>query len=342
PPAGDGELRRTMALKVGAGLEDPAVRVGPPPPPADGTPVRHRRRALLVTGALALLAVLGFGAWWFLQGPGAFRTVPDGLVNASQADAEAILAGVGLDATVTTAYDPTVPQGAVVATDPASGERVRRDGTVALVVSLGPDMREVPADLLGKPFTDVKAALEQAGFAVPDPTGTWHNTVPADAVISIAGPDGAALEGGATLPKDTQIAVLVSKGPEPIEVPSVLGEERQRAIAILETDFDLVVTVVEDVSEEYPAGQVAAQSLEPGSAAHRTDAITLTVSTGPPLVAVPDVVNKNVDDATAILTQAGFQVKVDRQWFWDDMVVEQDPVKDTPLPKGSLVTIYAR
>lgn len=342
PPAGDGELRRTMALKIGAGLDDPAAQVGPPPPPpADARP-RRRRRGLVVIAVLALLAVLGFGTWWFLQGPGAYTTVPEGLVNATQAEAEAILADAGLEAAVTSDYHPSVPEGSVFATDPAAGEQVRRDGTVTLVVSLGPDMREIPADLLGKPFADVKAALEQAGFAVPEPTQAWHDTVPNDAVISLTGPDGAAIEGGASLPKDTPIAVLVSKGPEPITVPSVLGEERQRAIAILETNFGLVVTVREDFSEEYPAGTVAAQSLAPEADAHRRDPIEIVISTGPPLVPVPDVVNRSVDEAKTILRDAGFEVDVNQQWPWDNRVVDQDPDKDTPLPKGSTVTIFVR
>lgn len=345
PPPGDGELRRTMALKIGTGLDVPAAHVGPPPPPpAEDARPRRRRRRLVVTGVLALLAVLGFGAWWFLQGPGAFRAVPDGLVDATQADAEAILARAGLEVAVTSDYHPSVPEGSVFATDPAAGEQVRRDGTVTLLVSLGPDMRAIPADLLGKPFADVKAALEQAGFAVPEPTQDWHDTVPNDAVISLTGPDGAALEGGASLPKDTPIAVLVSQGPQPIEVPSVLGEERQRAIAILEapSDYKLQVTVQEDFNEEYPAGTVAAQSLAPGSEAHRMDPITIVISKGPPLVPVPDVVNKNVDEATAILQGAGFVVDVNRQWFWDTRVVDQEPDKDTPLPKGSTVTIWVQ
>ncbi len=342
PPPGTNELRRTMALKVGAGLDDPAARVGPPPPPPEAAPVRRRRRTLVLTGVLALLVVVGAGAWWFLQGPGAFRTVPNGLVSATQADAEAILTEAGLEAAATTEYHPTVPVDTVIRTDPAPGEQVRRGGTVTLVVSLGPDMREVPADLVGKPFTDVKAALEQAGFAVPEPTRDYSDEVPAEAVISLTGPDGQPIEAGVSLPKDTPITVLVSDGFEPIVVPSVLGEERQRAIAILEIDYGLVVTPREDFSEEYPAGTVAAQSLAPDSDAHRRDAIEIVISKGPPLVLVPDVVNKDVDEATAILQQAGFEVDVDRQWFWDNVVVDQDPDKNTELPKGSTVTIYVR
>lgn len=342
PPAGDGELRRTMALKIGTGLDDPAARVGAPPPPPEEARPRRRRRGLIVTATLALLAVLGFGTWWFLQGPGAYTTVPEGLVDATRADAEAILADAGLEAAVTSDYHPTVPEGSVYATDPAPGEQVRRDGTVTLAVSLGPDMRTVPADLVGKPFADVKAALEQTGFAVPEPTRGYSDDVPADAVISLTGPDGAALTGGESLAKDTPIAVLVSQGRQPIEVPSVLGEERQRAIAILESpaDYRLQVTVQEDFSEEYPAGTVAAQSLEPGSEALRMDAITIVVSKGPPLVEVPRLIGQQFGEARDALVALGFVVERDNVLGgMFGTVRDQSVPPGESAPKGSTIVL---
>lgn len=310
PPApprdGDVELRRTIALKLGAGAtpaEEPAT------PEAHGDQRARQRRIVLLSAVVALVAAVTFGAWWFLQGPGAYRSVPEGLIGATQAQAATVLDDAGLGVAVTTDFHPEVPEGSVFDADPAPGEQVRRGGTVTLFVSLGPDLREVPAELNGKPFTDVKAALEQAGFEVPDPSTTWHDSVPADAVIALSGPDGEALEGGASLPVGTKVSAIVSKGPEPIVVPDVRGEERQRAIAVLEVDYGLQVTVVEDYSEEHAAGLIAAQSIEPGTEAHRRDEIKLTVSLGPPLVEVPDVYGKQFGAAKAQLEELGFVVE---------------------------------
>ena len=340
PPARDGdvELRRTIALKLGAG----AVPAAPPPrsETAPGDRPARQRLAVVVAVVVALLAAAGFGAWWFLQGPGAFRSVPDGLVGATQQDAQAVLDDAGLGVAITTDFHPEVPKGSVYDTDPAIGTQVRRDGTVTLFVSLGPDLREVPAELGGKPFTDVKAALELAGFEVPDPTTRWHDSVPADAVISLTGPDGNAIEGGVTLPVGTTISALVSKGPEPIVVPAVLGEERQRAIAILETDYGLQVTVDEDHSEEHAAGLVAAQSLEPGTGAHRRDAITITVSLGPPMIQMINVERMEYGEAKAQLEELGFVVSRKNSWGGlIGQVVDQDLEPGATVPKGTTVTL---
>ena len=310
PPPEDAELRRTMALKIGTGLHgtdaDTTAPAAPGAPPR--APHRRRRRGLLVALAVAVAALAGVGTWWFLAGPGAYQPVPGGLLDATQADAEAILVEAGLEPAVVTDFHPSVPAGSVFATDPAEGADVRKGGIVTLHVSRGPDMRAVPAELAGKPVADVVAALEQAGFRVPEPVEDWSNTVAEGTVIRLGDPDGQVVADGAEYPKDTPITVLVSKGPEPIEVPEVLGKPRQEAIVILE-DLDLAVSVTEDYSETVAVGLVSAQSLEPGADAFRTDEITITISLGPPLVEVPRVVGKQFDEAKELLEGIGFVVE---------------------------------
>src|SRR5665647_1286198 len=212
------------------GRLDPAVDGEPTsPPPAPAPLDRRRRRILLIGGLVALAAVLGIGGWWFMtSGPGAYRPVPSGLVGTEQAAAEAVLTEARLEATVTHAFDPVVALGVVVSTSPAEGQAVRKDGAVELVVSQGQDMRAVPPDLVGAPVADVLAALQLAGFKVGEPFHANHDTVPAGNVVAMS------VESGASLPVGTEISVTVSDGPAPLTIPSVIGEERQAAIAVLE------------------------------------------------------------------------------------------------------------
>lgn len=336
PADGDG-LRRTMALKIGTGVDGPEAGTAVPAIP--DAPVRRRprrRRALLVAGLLALAALLGAGAWWFLAGPGAVQPVPDGLVGAEQAMAEAILTDANLQSVVRKDFDDNVPAGSVISTDPPSGASVAKGGTVTLVVSTGPYLRLVPEGLVGATAADARVALESVGFVVPDDGAAYSDSAAEGVVVGVSA------EPGESLPFGTEVTLTVSQGPAPVEVPNVVGEERQRAIVIMEDAFGPVVEVAEDYSEEQPAGTVFAQSLEAGSESRRMTPVKITVSLGPPLVAVPNVVNKNVNDAVAALETAGFVADVKKQWFWDQMVVEQDPVAETPLPKGSTVIIYVR
>lgn len=327
----DGGLSRTVALRIGEGLEAASEPAGP-----------SRRR--LVGLALIVAAVLGLGgiAWWYMaEGPGAWTTVPTGVVGAELAAAEQVLDQHGLSVGATdTVFDPAIPAGSVVDTDPGQGEPVRKDGTVDLKVSKGPDLRTVPAGLAGKPVADVVAALEEAGFTVPTPVGKNDDVVAKGNVLSIATENGPA-EDGAQLPVNTTIVVTVSEGPAPVTVPNVLGQEAGAAKQTLEK-VGLKVDEAQDYSEQYPAGQVMAQSLEPDSTSYRTQHITITISQGPPLVNVPNVRGYNEQRATKDLEDAGFKVTVDYGLFgklFGARVVSQDPAGDTQAPKGSTVTI---
>nr|WP_245993409.1 PASTA domain-containing protein [Xylanimonas allomyrinae] len=64
----------------------------------------------------------------------------------------------------------------------------------------------------------------------------------------------------------------------------------------------------------------------------------LTVSSGPPIVAVPDVVGMSTAEAKDALTNAGFQVKTTR---YLGGLLDRVRFQDTSgtAPKGSTVTI---
>ncbi len=339
--AGEG-LSRTIALKVGhgpgGGVAAPATGPTPAPPgrPAGpGQQVRRRRRLVAFMAAALLVLGLGGTAWWYtVAGPGSYLPVPDGLVGADRSTAEGVLAAAGLDPAVTEAFDPTAAPGVVISADPTEGDDVRKGGTVTLVVSKGPDMRTVPADLVGKPVADVVAALRAAGFTVPDPKRDFSDSVPKDSVIAVSA------EAGSQLAVDSAVTLLVSDGPAPVVITDVVNAERQAGIVALEAQGLVVQVPTEDFSETVPAGSIISQSPAAGTDAHRMDSVTIVVSKGPPLLPVPNVVNKDVDEATTLLTQAGFLVDVKRTWPWDRIVVQQEPTKDTTAPKGSTVTIH--
>ncbi|WP_024288055.1 Stk1 family PASTA domain-containing Ser/Thr kinase [Cellulomonas sp. KRMCY2] len=320
----------TIALQIGSGLA--------PDPEPDVDPERPRRRVLAVVLPLvALLALVGGGLWWFLTaGPGAYTVVPSGLVGAELAAAEGLLADAGLDAAPTEVFDPEVAKGIVVDAAPGEGARILKDGSVDLAVSKGPDLRTVPAGLVGLPAADVTAALEAAGFVVPTPERSFDDLTAADHVLTVSA------EGDTQLAVGAEVRLLVSDGPAPLTVISVIGAPRDEAIGQL-TDQGLVVAEeLTDYSEEYAEGVVMAQNPTPGAAAHRTDPVSITTSQGPPLVLVPDVVGQDLGQATATLVELGFEVDAQKSFFWDTQVVNQDPVAGVAVPKGSTITLTVR
>lgn len=90
-------------------------------------------------------------------------TVPDQTGRGGDA-ARSALEDAGFEVTSAQAHSGSVPRGAVISQDPASGTAFRGD-TVRIVTSLGPEMVTVP-DVFRLPEAEARAQLEGAGFAV--------------------------------------------------------------------------------------------------------------------------------------------------------------------------------
>ncbi|KGM13170.1 Stk1 family PASTA domain-containing Ser/Thr kinase [Cellulomonas bogoriensis] len=328
-PVADEDVGRTMALRIGS-VQDPA----PPPPVTDGSLAAWRRRAALLLAGVAVVALAAIvGIWYATSGPGAYTVVPSDVVGIEVTDARAVLAAAGLGATTSEAHHPEAPAGTVVASDPAPGERVPRDGVVDLVVSLGPDLRNVPDDLEGAALTDVTAALEGAGFVVQVASRSHHDDVAEDHVISLSA------RAGEELPVDSVVSLTVSDGPAPTAVPSLVGLDQEEASSRLEAS-GLRIEEAEDYSLDVPEGVVMSQEPRAGAEARRTDTVTITVSQGPPLVELPDVFGEQFNDAQRILEDLG--LVVERENFLGGVfgtVRNQDPEAGEQVRVGSTVTL---
>ena len=132
------------------------------------------------------------------------------------------------------------------------------------------------------------------------------------------------------------VTVVLSTGRPPVPVPVVTGQDEQAAVGAVQR-AGLSPQVTEQSSVEVEEGQVVSQdpaggSLPPGSA------VRLVVSTGPAVVAVPEVRGLSIGDAQQKLKDFGFQVRVRSLRIGD--VIAQSPSAGTERRQGSTVTIY--
>ncbi|WP_345711104.1 PASTA domain-containing protein, partial [Kineococcus glutinatus] len=141
------------------------------------------------------------------------------------------------------------------------------------------------------------------------------------------------------LRRDAPVALVVSRGREPITVPDVVGTPYEQARTALE-DAGFVVQRDEDaVSETVAKGSVVSRAPE-AATAFRGDTITLVVSSGPPLVTVPDVQRKQVAEARAQLEALGFKVRISEVLGgFFGTVRSSDPAAGRSVPKGSTITL---
>ncbi|MEU8589891.1 Stk1 family PASTA domain-containing Ser/Thr kinase [Streptomyces sp. NPDC048664] len=325
----EAELHRTTRLEM------------PAPGPAEPTGrLRARRRNAprrnLLALVVAVLLVLGVGAGVWYINSGQFTKVPP-LLAKTEAEARTRLKQAGLQVkTVRHSYSDTVARGTVISTDPVTGARIRSNDAVTLTLSDGPRTVAVP-DLKGFPLDKAQDELKKRGLAAGMVTQAFSADVPKGSVIGTQPGAGIKRHGGSA------IALVVSKG-APVDVPDVTGDSVDDATAELQ-DAGLKVRISPTrVNADVEAGQVAQQSPQDGRQAAEGDTITLTLSKGPEMIPVPDVVGDSVDDATKALQDAGFQVDEDRGLLglFGDTVKDQSVKGGDKAPKGSTVTIKIR
>ena len=221
---------------------------------------------------------------------------------------------------------------------PEPGARVGDDTVVVLTISKAstPEQVTVPS-VEGLQQRDAVSTLEQAGLEVDVRTVT--SSEPAGVVVrQTPGPD-------ERVTPQSVVVLEVSKPPLPapatIEVPRLVGLSSAEARGQLR-DLGLRFTQ-RPIESDRLRGTVVEQSPPAGTRLREGQAVTLTVSTGPARVSVPDIVGLDEQAARDELTAAGFEVEVTEQATdlpdEDGVVLDQDPVAGASRPKGSVVTI---
>ncbi len=292
----------------------------------------ERRRKWLWPLASVLAVVIGGGALWFtFAGPGSTRTVPP-LKHLLLADAEAALDQVGLSATVTEDFSETEPVGQVVDSAPTSGTEVRRGDAITLVVSKGPERYAVP-QLDGKARADAEQALARQKLVVGTVTEEYSEEVPEGRVIS-QDP-----QADTQVKRDTSVDLVVSKGREPIPVPSVTGKTVEEATQLIE-GAKLVIAVEDAVnSDTVPDGQIISQDPAEGTL-FIGDTVTVVPSKGPVLVTVPRTIGMQKGAAATLLQGLGLKVAYNNVLGGVFGTVRRsNPRAGTLVSKGSTVTL---
>ncbi|AOW86535.1 MULTISPECIES: Stk1 family PASTA domain-containing Ser/Thr kinase [Streptomyces] len=316
------------------GVQHTSRLASPPPDPPRRRGPRMRRGPLAVVVAVLLVLGLGTGIWYINSGQ--FTKVP-ALLSKTEAQARDRLDEAGLDVgKVSHAHSDTVDRGQIISTEPGVGDRIRKNDSVSFTVSDGPDRVKLP-DLEGYRLDRARTLLKDEGLEPGMVTKAFSEEVPTGFVVSTKPAAGTTVRGGSA------VALVVSKG-RPVDVPDVTGDDLDEARTEL-SEAGLKVKVAEKrVNSEHDSGQVARQTPEPGSEAAEGDTVTLTVSKGPQMVEVPDVVGDSVDDAKQKLEDAGFGVKEDRGLLglFGDTVKEQSVEGGDTAPKGSSIKITIR
>ena len=289
----------------------PDTEVGGADRDGDEDPVHHdehrRRRWPWVLLVIALVAgaggVAAAAANRSPSAPVRPVTLPvPSLVGRTQAQATRVAEAAGWKVTSRAIRKDGTTKGEVLATKPTAGTRLKPGSTLALTVSAGQTIAPVPADLAGKTVDQATQELFYAGFAASSTERAYSEDVPAGQVVKVADGTPAQMEKGSTVP------LVVSKGPEPRIVPSGLRGSTKAAATEALTALRLEAATNAQYDDNVPEGIVVAVVPPQGSSVPRGSTVTLQVSKGPPMVAVPSIAGAStISEAVAILKAAGLK-----------------------------------
>ncbi len=279
----------------------------PVPPPEDE---KSKRGLLIGLAVILLLALVGGIVALVLAGRETTVAVPD-VAGKAQAVAMADLTRAKFEPVAVERFDPKIQRGIVISTDPAGGDRAKEGAQVQVYVSKGQEMQDLP-DVVGEPYEEAKATLEQLDFKVSrkDEPSREHGRGDVAAQTPAAG----------RVPKGTTITLTVSTGMPRTTVPNVQLKGVDTAKAEIEK-ANLKWNVVERETNKRDPGTVVGQDPAPGTDVAEDSTVTITIAKAPPpppvdttptdttppgTIAMPDVVGNNAADAAAKLTQQGF------------------------------------
>ncbi|BCT75921.1 serine/threonine protein kinase [Sinomonas cyclohexanicum] len=293
---------------------------------------RRRRGAIWAVVVVVLALIAALAGWFFGVGPGAAATVPT-VKDLTVDQARPLFDQAGLSFSTQNVFDDGIASGLIVGSTPAAGSQIRKFQGVSVLVSKGPQL--FPLDnLRGMSAEAAKSAIAAAQNTLGPVSEAYDDTVPAGVVISQDPGAGTLLRHGSA------ISLTVSKGPQPITVPKVVGMAQSDALAALRAaGLDPVVSADEVNDKTVPKGSVAAQDPADGATLTKGGKVNLTISKGPKMVRVPDVFGKSEKEAVQLLQAAGFSVKSSytygRPIF--GLVAGQD--KSGDQPEGTTITI---
>jgi beta-lactam-binding protein with PASTA domain len=196
-----------------------------------------------------------------------------------------------------------------------------------------PHMTTVP-NLVGKQAEQAQDIAEARGLDFEQRLG--FSDAPPGEVVSQSVRPGTEVEEG------SPVSVVVSKGPELVDVPLLTGLTEARAKRRIRDERLKLGKVQHVYDDQVPEGRVISQSPPANAPLEVGEPVDLVISKGKEPVQLPSVIGQDGDEATSILRDLQLQISVSRDFsatIEEGFVISQSPGAGDVVPAGSTVTI---
>ena len=193
-------------------------------------------------------------------------------------------------------------------------------------------------NVVGKTAIEATKIIEDAGLKVEVGEAEASSTVPEGSVVKQS-PES---KKDAKLNKGEKVKIILSKGPESIELENLVGKDISEVKKTLEK-AGLVIKEEKENSANVVENHIISQEPVAGTLVKSGDEIKLKISSGVKKTKVPYVTGMDEGTAKATLINANLKVNIVEQSGEDKdkngKVLDQDMEKDTELPEGQTVTL---
>ncbi|MCS6862479.1 MAG: PASTA domain-containing protein [Abditibacteriales bacterium] len=198
---------------------------------------------LIAILSMLIAVMVGVFLFYLHQGPPEVR-VPD-IEGKTLALARQMLQERGLTPLEERVFSDKVPLDVVIACEPEPGRKIKQGRVVKVVISNGAELVRVP-DVTGLALNVAKDLLMKQGFKIGEVTQQYHEVAAPGEVISQS------VRADEAVPKGTEVALFVSKGPKP-EPETNIPEGEQPPVndrALTEGAVNIRLTVPQGASQQ--------------------------------------------------------------------------------------------
>lgn len=225
---------------------------------------------------LFLISIIGFIIFYQMYMEVPVVEVPDLIgMDFEEARKEAKLYGLFIKKQNEGVNHPEIPENHIISQYPQSGERIRQTRDIMVTISKGPAVLKAP-DLITLTIREARVILDNQNLSLGEIEYMYSDNIEKGKIIAQSP------EPETEIDIDTLINITISNGPEPkmIEMPNIIGIKQEEAIKKLNISNLKVGEIDKKPTRRFLAGQIAAQSYNPGTKIPENTKVDLTVSTG--------------------------------------------------------------
>ncbi|UCG86030.1 MAG: PASTA domain-containing protein [Gemmatimonadota bacterium] len=190
--------------------------------------------------------------------------------------------------------------------------------------------------VLGLTLDNATRSLVEAGLVASDTVLVSHPTGARGTIVWQDPPPGVAV------PQGTGVTLSVSRGPQPIPVPDVIGYQQELAERLI-VAAGLAVAGIDTATAPQERGVVVNTRPPAGRSRAPGEGVTLFVSVGAPTISVPDLAGLTLDEARELLELSGLALGSTQARTSSaaepGLIIEQNPAAGTLAAPGAAVRV---